>query len=239
MATTNGDDRLLEEQVAYYRERANEYDEWFLRQGRYDRGEEQNRQWFAEVEQVAEALETFAPTGNALELACGTGIWTQRLARSAQTVTAVDSSPEMLALNQARGGAAHVTYAQADLFTWQPMTRYDVVFFSFWLSHVPMERFGEFWGLVAQCLAPGGRVFFLDSLYTETSTAKDHQLEGAEATTLTRRLNDGREFRIVKVFYTPDVLQERLSALGWVAHIEATERYFLFGSATYAGRMAL
>ena len=49
---------LLAEQIAYYRARATEYDEWFLRLGRYDRGEEQNRQWFAEVEQAREALES-------------------------------------------------------------------------------------------------------------------------------------------------------------------------------------
>lgn len=30
---------ILQEQIQYYRDRASEYDEWFFRQGRYDRGE--------------------------------------------------------------------------------------------------------------------------------------------------------------------------------------------------------
>jgi hypothetical protein len=29
---------------------------------------------------------------------------------------------------------------------WRPDRRYDVVFFGFWLSHVPLERFAAFWG---------------------------------------------------------------------------------------------
>jgi demethylmenaquinone methyltransferase/2-methoxy-6-polyprenyl-1,4-benzoquinol methylase len=77
-------DRLIEEQIAYYQARAGEYDEWFLRQGRYDHGPEMNARWFAEVEQVARALEAFAPAGDVLELASGTGLWTQRLAPTAR-----------------------------------------------------------------------------------------------------------------------------------------------------------
>ena len=228
-------DAILQEQIAYYRARANEYDEWFLRQGRYDRGPERNAQWFAEVADVRAALDRFHPTGDVLELACGTGLWTQHIARSARSVTAIDSSPEMLALNQMRlastGNRGNVRYLQADLFAWAPDRRYDAIFFSFWLSHVPPERFTDFWTLVRGALAPTGRVFFVDSLYTEASTASDHALEGQDATTLSRRLNDGREYRIVKVFHSPEDLAERLRASGWTASVSRTPEYFYYGEA--------
>ncbi|HEY7358511.1 MAG TPA: class I SAM-dependent methyltransferase [Ktedonobacterales bacterium] len=227
-------DTLLQEQIAYYRARAGEYDEWFLRQGRYDRGPELNRQWFAEAEEVAQTLAAFAPTGRVLELACGTGLWTQHLARYVASITAVDSSPEVIQINRERLGAGNienVEYVQADLFAWQPTSQYDVVFFSFWLSHVPPERFVAFWEMVRQALAPGGRVFFIDSLYSETSTASDHRLAGHEATTLIRHLNDGQEFHIVKVFYQPEKLATQLEAMGWQARVRATAHYFLYGSA--------
>lgn len=226
-------DTLLQEQIAYYRARANEYDEWFLRQGRYDHGSTETRMWFAEVEQVEQALAAFAPTGDVLELACGTGLWTQHLANYATRITAVDSSPEVLALNRRRLAltGSTIEYLEADLFSWQPTKQYDVVFFSFWLSHVPPERFAAFWELVRQALAPGGRVFFIDSLYSETSTARDHQLEGKAATSVTRSLNDGQEFRIVKVFYQPETLAAQLEALGWAAEVQTTFTYFLYGSA--------
>jgi demethylmenaquinone methyltransferase/2-methoxy-6-polyprenyl-1,4-benzoquinol methylase len=96
---------------------------------------------------------------------------------------------------------------------------------------VPPERFAAFWALVRDALAPAGRVFFVDSLYTESSTASDHTLEGQDATTLARRLNDGREFRIVKVFHAPDELSGRLGELGWIARVRATPTYFYYGEA--------
>lgn len=237
-------DELLREQIAYYRARAREYDEWFLRTGRYDRGAELNRRWFDEVAAVAAALDAFRPAGHVLELAAGTGLWTERLAQHAEHITALDASTEVLTINRARlnrsgtGLAAApgptIIYEQADIFTWQPRERYDVIFFSFWLSHVPCERFDAFWRTVRAALADGGRVFFIDSLYTDVSTARDHQLAGPEAASLRRRLNDGREYSIVKVFYRPDELCERLSALGWRADVRATASFFLYGEAVPA-----
>jgi hypothetical protein len=67
---------LRQQQIEYYRERASEYDEWFFRQGRYDRGEVHREQWFAEIAEVKSALLATKPSGNILELACGTGLCT-------------------------------------------------------------------------------------------------------------------------------------------------------------------
>lgn len=226
---------LLKEQIAYYRARAKEYDEWFFRKGRYDHGEKLNRHWFNEVEQVRQSLDRFKPAGRVLELACGTGLWTGQLLRHASQVTAVDAVPEVLVINQNRVGSKQVQYIQADIYEWSPPGQYDVVFFGFWLSHVPPERFEEFWELVNSALEQEGRVFFVDSRYDPTSTAKDHRLEGDRATTVTRRLNDGQEYRIVKVFYKPLELTERLKGLGWSLKAEETDHYFIYGSGRKRG----
>ena len=223
---------IQNEQIAYYRARAGEYDEWFRRDGRYDRGPEANARWAEEIGLVSDALTAFNPVGDVLELAAGTGWWTQGLAQYAGSLTAVDASPETLAINRGKLGDAPVRYMEADLFEWQPDRQYDVVFFSFWLSHVPPERFDAFWNLVRACLKPTGRVFFLDSRYDPDSTAADHRLEGEDATTTGRRLNDGREFRIVKVFYQPDALAARLAGLGWDVTVRTTPNHFLYGSGT-------
>src|SRR5690349_24212571 len=91
--------RVLDEMKTYYRERAAEYDEWFYRRGRYDRGAQSNALWFAEVDEVVKALDDFHLSGDLLELAPGTGIWTERLLRTASSITAVDASGEMVAIN--------------------------------------------------------------------------------------------------------------------------------------------
>ncbi|HET9233468.1 MAG TPA: class I SAM-dependent methyltransferase [Candidatus Eisenbacteria bacterium] len=228
-------DDLLRSQLDYYRARANEYDDWFFRRGRYDRGPEHNAAWFREVEIVTGAVDAWPAKGHVLELAAGTGLWTERLAAHSRHVTAVDASPEVLRRNRARLEAAHsvsrVTYLEADLFNWEPEESYDDVFFAFWLSHVPPGRFEAFWQLLRRALKPGGTAFLIDSRYAPTSTARGHRLEGEDATTVIRLLDDGREYRIVKVFYRAEVLNAGLARLGWKPQIHETDTYFVYGDA--------
>lgn len=229
------DRERLAEQLAYYRARAGEYDDWWLRRGRYDRGPEASAAWRAEAAEVEQALDAMSPHGAALELACGTGIWTARLAPQATSLLAVDGAPEALALAAARlRGAPHVRFESADLFDWRPRRRFDRVCFSFWLSHVPEERFDAHWDLVRDALAPGGQFFLVDSLHEATSTARDHALAPAAAGIQTRRLADGRRFEVVKVYHAPEALTARLARNGFAAALRATPNYFLYGS----GRLA-
>jgi demethylmenaquinone methyltransferase/2-methoxy-6-polyprenyl-1,4-benzoquinol methylase len=227
------DEKILRDQIAYYRARAREYDQWFLRQGRYDRGPRLNARWGEQVRQVREALDRFAPAGEVLELACGTGLWTGQLLARADRVTVLDAAPEMLDIHRERIGPGRVEYVQADLFAWRPPRRFDVVFFAFWLSHVPHSRFEALWETVAAALKPGGRVFFVDSLYSETSGAPDHRRRPDAATAL-RRLNDGTEHRIVKIFHDPQALEGRLRDLGWDVAVRRTPDYFLYASGARA-----
>jgi SAM-dependent methyltransferase len=222
----------LAEQAEYYRARASEYDEWWLRQGRYDRGPELNARWFGDVAELESALDDFRPRGRILELAGGTGIWSARLLGYADQLTVLDASNEVLALNHARLRSERVQYIRADLFDWIPSERFDVVFFGFWLSHVPASKFAPFWELVRTSLAPRGRVFFIDSRKDATSTALDQQLRNDDISV--RRLNDGRTFKIYKVYYDTDDLQARLNGLGWSAVVRCTDRYFIYGSCAVA-----
>lgn len=230
---------MLVEQQRYYRARAPEYDAWWERRGRYDRGAGANGRWFAEAAALERELERFAPSGHVLELACGTGLWTRLLVRHAERVTAVDGAEEMLALNRERlsceAQGADVEYIHADLFTWRPPpASYDVCFFAFWLSHVPETRFVQFWELVASALRPGGRVFFIDSDRSESSTASDHRLPDRHEETMHRRLDDGREFLIVKRFYDPRQLERRLAELGFVIKVRRMGEFFLCGTGSPA-----
>jgi SAM-dependent methyltransferase len=231
-APAMNDDDLLEEQRSFYRARAPEYDEWWQRRGRYDRGEAELREWRRQVARVDEALASFDARGDVLELAGGTGWWTERLARTAGRLTVVDASPETLAINRERVGRVDVDYVVADIFGWLPERTYDVVFFSFWLSHVPRALFGDFWALVRSCLAPGGRVFLCDSRRDPTPgpTGKDPYVVEYAPDLHRRRLGDGSEYRVVKVMYEPGELEGLVEAEGWHAEFDAT-RWFIFGSA--------
>ncbi|MGE5168833.1 MAG: class I SAM-dependent methyltransferase [Rudaea sp.] len=228
-----GDRPLLEQQIAYYRARASEYDAWWFRTGRFDRGYANNAAWRADVAvveaAVAAMLERESPA-NVLELACGTGLFTRHLAPRVRRLTAVDASPEVIAINRARVASGNVRYVEADLFAYEPDARYACVFMSFWLSHVPHARFDAFWAMVRRALAPGGFAYVVDSAHDPTSTAANHPTPDRTAGIVTRRLDDGREFRIVKVFWEPASLAQRLGAIGFDADIAATERYFIYGT---------
>jgi SAM-dependent methyltransferase len=222
---------LLEEQRAYYRGRAPDYDEWWQGLGPYDRGPEGRAEWERQVAAVEDALSAFGPRGDVLELAGGTGWWTERLARTADALTVVDASAETIALNRRRVGRRDVDYVQADIFRWRPERLHDVVFFSFWLSHVPRNRFGEFWTLVRSCLAPGGRAFLIDNRRApDDAKGRDPHVASYEPDLHRRRLKDGSEWRVVKVMYAPAELEALIEAEGWVADLDGTD-YFVFGSA--------
>jgi demethylmenaquinone methyltransferase/2-methoxy-6-polyprenyl-1,4-benzoquinol methylase len=142
----------------------------------------------------------------------------------------------MIAQNQSRLGGAAVQYVEADLFDWQPKPdAYDLCFFAFWLSHVPESRFDAFWRMVATALRPGGRVFFIDSDRSDRSSASDHRLPPADEETMLRRLDDGREFCIVKRFYAPRWLERRLADLGWRIQVRRTGEFFIYGTGERTG----
>ncbi len=210
-------DSLLAEQIAYYRARAGEYDET----GVVGAAEEERL--------LRAALETFRPRGRVLELACGTGQWTGQLAASAQSVVAVDASPEALAINRRKVGNPRVRYVEADLFNWSPVESYGTVFFAFWLSHVPPERFDAFWTLVAASLAPGGRVFFIED--RPSIAAREHTPPDQPAYVVERELLDGRTYRAIKAFREPQRLRRRLSTLGWEFDVETVGPRFFYATA--------
>jgi len=211
---------VLREQKRYYAERAPEYDDWWYRRGRYELEPDALARWQAEAAEAEAALEAFAP-GTVLELAAGTGIWTRKLVRLADRVVAVDANAETLGLN-----TADAELVRADVFEWEPAERFDLVFFSFWLSHVPEERFDEFWSLVRAALAAGGRVFLVDSGAGDTAHTGTAQADGEE----TRSLSDGRTFRIVKRRWRPDELAERVRPLGVELDLQDTAYgHFVYG----------
>jgi demethylmenaquinone methyltransferase/2-methoxy-6-polyprenyl-1,4-benzoquinol methylase len=226
---TDGLAQKLQEQVKYYRARAAVYDAWADRRGAYDRGS-RNDGWFAEKERLTAALRDFHARGDVLEIAGGTGQWTQQLVEQAGSLTVLDAAREALDRNQMRLGtlASDVTYVQTDFFDWDPPQLYDVVFFSYWLSHVPPEYFEEFWGRVAATLKPDGRVFLIDNIATEHADLLDPEVPGDDDVSVMRPGPDGSMYRVWKVLWEPKDLQHALRRLGWTTSIYPTGTYFMW-----------
>lgn len=212
-------DELLAAQTAYYRARAATYDldmKWDTNEPELRESLTPVYEWFADLPIYGEVL----------ELACGTGAWTGRLARRAAHVHAVDVAPEMVERAQTRVAAlGNVTFEVADLYRWRPPAAYDVVFFSFLLSHVPTVMAPAFWQLVASSLKASGVVAFVDA-------APDRRKEEAwlDDGVAQRALPDGSQHRIVKVFPTPGQITAEMSAHRLDAIVELRGSSFLVGT---------
>jgi len=157
-----------------------------------------------------------------LELAPGTGAWTQELLELGDTVTAIDAAPEMIAINKERVASPRVKYQLADLFDWEPQDDYDLVFFAFWLSHVPEERLYPFLRKIRGAVRRGGHLFVVDQcddLPGDPPPEREGQLE-------MRRLSDGRVYSVVKVYYHPMLLTEAVKGLGFHPEAERVGEFF-------------
>jgi 2-polyprenyl-3-methyl-5-hydroxy-6-metoxy-1,4-benzoquinol methylase len=197
-------DEVLSSQADYYRRRAGEYDATAY------------GDVVAARARIARLVAQMQPTGTVLEIACGTGLWTEALAGVAEQVTALDAAPEALAIARDRVRARNVSFEVADVFSWTTEARFDVIFFSAWLSHVPMTRFEQFWQLLRGLLVQRGRVLFVDEPVEIRD--KESYLPGGDEI-VERQLQDGSRYRIVKNFVDPEQLERRLGELGWECRI--------------------
>lgn len=214
----------------YYAAQAPGYDDWYLRRGRYSRGPARDIAWHAELDQVTGWLDRLPYTGDIVELAAGTGWWSPLLAQNGE-LSLYDASPEPLELARERLVAhrlrAHLHVRDA----WaEPDRQVDGVFCGFWLSHVTDERLGAFLAIVRRWLRPGGLLGFIDSGPDPESGAVDQPAPGADSIAV-RRLDDGREFRIVEVSRSADEFAAALSRAGFGdVQVSSTGRFFVMGS---------
>jgi 2-polyprenyl-3-methyl-5-hydroxy-6-metoxy-1,4-benzoquinol methylase len=206
-------DEVLASQADYYRRRAGEYDVTAY------------GDVVAARARIARLVAEMQPTGTVLEIACGTGLWTEALAGVAETVTALDVAPEAVAIARDRVRSSNVRFEVADVFAWKTAARFDVIFFSAWLSHVPMSRLEQFWQMLRGLLATGGRVLFIDEPVEIRD--KETYLPGGDEI-VQRQLRDGSRFRVIKNFVDPERLNRRLRGLGWECRIQRDDNEWVW-----------
>ena len=218
------------EMVAYYEARAGEYDDWYLRRGRYAHGPIHDAAWNAELDAAGRWLDALPIRGEIVELAAGTGWWSPLLASKGE-LWLYDAAEAPLERARERllahGLRAHIHLRDA----WaEPDRSVDAVVLGFWLGHVDRDRTAAFLDLVRRWLKPGGTLAIIDSLADPQSGAADHQpVVGDRAT---RRVADGREFTIVKVHRDAAELDAALRAAGFgEVRVETSGRFFVLADA--------
>lgn len=143
-----------------------------------------------------------------LDLGCGTGNWTRALVEVCDEVTATDSSPDMIAAARRKLGSAAIEYRVVDLLSFPDLGMYDVIFSTFWISHVPLDLHDAFWAWIARSLSLGGDIVFQDSITSGPGGGGD-----------CRTLPSGETFQIVKNAYDFQRLADLLDTHGLAASI--------------------
>jgi len=149
-----------------------------------------------------------------LEIACGTGYWTEVMAQVARSVLATDVCEEMLALARRRLAAyKNVRFQVADAYSLDGVREgFDAACAVWWWSHIPKRLIPQFLATLHSRLRPDARVLFVDQL-PSAYAPKDQRVDVSGDTTEERRAPDGRLFRIVKNFPTQEEVLGALAGL--------------------------
>jgi ubiquinone/menaquinone biosynthesis C-methylase UbiE len=145
----------------YYRQRAAEYDEVYLKPERQ-----------ADLARLRDLLPPLVAGRRVLEIAAGTGHWTEVLAPSAASITATDLNAETIAIAAQRDyGTAAVSLLRADAYQLAEVPGdFDVVFCGFWWSRIPRADIARFLAGLRARVAAGTRLVLLDNRYVPGAT---------------------------------------------------------------------
>lgn len=202
----------------YYEARAPEYDSVYLKPERQ-----------TDLRGIEAWLPPLFAHLRVLEIACGTGYWTQFIAPRAAECVALDAAPQTLHIARQRVARASVEFIVGDAYRLDPdLGQFDAIFAGFWFSHIPKSRRQEFLlGLDAR-LKPGARVVFLDNRFVEGSSSPISDWDDEGNSYQTRCLADGSSHRILKNFPSQDELQSTLGHMGSQGNWTSWPYYWAF-----------
>jgi SAM-dependent methyltransferase len=202
----------------YYEKRAAEYEQI------YDKAERQD-----ELEWLRQRIPALFGDRTVLEVACGTGYWTQYIAKSAKKVYACDINDSVLEIAREKPVAAgKVDFFKADAVTLEGVPAgCDAAFAGFWWSHVKKSGIERFVANLAARLEPGALVAILDNVYVEGSSTPLSRRDAEGNTYQQRKILTGEEYEVLKNFPSADELRDAVAPVAREAHLESLNYYWL------------
>ncbi|MCB9334435.1 MAG: methyltransferase domain-containing protein [Lewinellaceae bacterium] len=203
--------------VRYYAERAAEYEKV------YDKPERQ-----LDHQRLVSILQDIFHNKNLLEIACGTGWFTQRLAPTAASIFATDINETVLEIARAKNyPRENVQFQCDDIFQTKINRRFAGLFAGFIWSHILLDKLDVF---LTQCLRwvePGGTLVFVDNLFIPGSSTPLHHADEQGNSYQLRRLADGTEHLVLKNFPEPAFLRQVLEKHGLEVEVAELGHYWM------------
>ena len=183
----------------YYSRRAAEYEKI------YEKPERQE-----ELKSLKRLVKEFLQDKSVLEIACGTGYWTETISSAANSIVAIDSSNEVLDIAQSKSYKKHnVKFINDDALSLSKIKRtFDSAFCGFWFSHIQKKNIESFIANLHRKLNPGSFVIMIDNNYVESSSTPIGKKDEEGNTYQLRKLEDGSEYKVLKNFFLEDDLKK-------------------------------
>ena len=182
----------------YYAKRASEYEEIYLKPERQEC-----------IKESEILLKKYFYQKNILEIACGTGFWTEKISEVSSKITAVDFNEEVLEIAKNKKYGCEVDFVQDDAYKPDKITqKYDSLFAGFWFSHIPKSRIKDFFETVHGKLDSKSLVVFMDNLFVEGSSTPISRFDKEGNSYQIRKLKDNSRHEGMKNFYTESSLRE-------------------------------
>ena len=202
----------------YYAKRAHQYEQI------YEKPERQ-----ADLYALKQKVAKLTARHRVLEIACGTGYWTQEIASGAARVVATDIGKEVLDLARRKYfPPRRVHFVRANAFR-TPVKRnyFTVAVAGFWWSHIALAELRSFLESLHRCLAPHARVIFFDNRYVEGSSTPISREDDAGNTFQTRNVETGGRYELLKNFPSEQDIKQTITGLSTDVSYEESRYYWL------------
>src|SRR5436190_5113600 len=189
--------------IKYYDDRAKEYEKIYLKPERQE-----------DLKNGAIILKELFSNKAVLEIACGTGYWTQKIAETAGSVLATDVNASVIEIGRNKiYPKSNVRCEVADLYSLEPDHSFDSLFAGFIWRHIPLQELGRFLETVNALIKPGGQVVIMDNSFVRGSSTPIDETDEHGNTFQTRKLEDGTTHRVLKNFPTEFYMRNKLSGV--------------------------
>ena len=173
----------------YYSQRAFEYEKIYQKPERQE-----------ELKKLKEFISKAFESKDVLEIACGTGYWTQFIAESARSIYAIDSSKEVLNLAEQKDyKKCKVCFLESNAYSLKNLDgSFNGGFCGFWWSHIPKSRVKHFIKTFHSKLSEDAHVVIIDNRYVEGNSTEISRTDSDGNTYQIRKLENGNEYEVLK-----------------------------------------
>jgi SAM-dependent methyltransferase len=202
----------------YYRARANTYD------AVYDKPDRR-----ADLVELRARLPELLTGRRVLEVAAGTGYWTDVYADVAASVAATDVNGATLDVaRRRRAWPDTVRFIEVDAFDVHRLDgRFDAAMVGFFWSHLRLQDLGGFLAGLADRLEPGAPVVFIDNRYVNVSSSPVVRTDAEGNTYQQRELADGTSWEVLKNFPTLLEIHSRLALVATTVAVDEVQHYWI------------